>query len=115
MRRRPLRGKNLAVTLGFFLQPLLQSLASPLAAFGFHFHLDLAQRARASGLGSHRVPWVVVAALAALATGFALHYGGQCQDAPRLTHQSPKTLPTLPAFAKLIAANEQTVLHHDRH
>jgi len=40
---RPLRGKNLAVTVGFFLQPLLQSLASPLAAFGFHFHLDLPQ------------------------------------------------------------------------
>ena len=24
------------MTLGFFLEPLLQSLASPLAAFGFH-------------------------------------------------------------------------------
>jgi hypothetical protein len=42
MRRRPLRGKNLAVTLGFFLQPLLQSLASPLAAFGLDFQFNLA-------------------------------------------------------------------------
>jgi hypothetical protein len=82
MRRRPLRGKNLAVTLGFFLQPLLQSPASPLAAFGFHFHLDLAQGARASGLGAHRFPWVVVAALATRATGFALHYGGSVKMRP---------------------------------
>jgi len=72
------------VTLGFFLEPLLQSLASPLAAFGFHFHLNLAQRARASRLDLHRVPWVVVAALAARATGFALHYGGGVKMRPAL-------------------------------
>ena len=82
MRRRPLRGENLAVTLGFFLEPLLQSLASPLTAFGFHFQLNLAQGARASGLGLHRVPWVVVAALASRATGFALHHGGSVKMRP---------------------------------
>lgn len=36
-------GGNLAVTLGFFLRPLLQSLAGPLAAFGFHFQFNFAQ------------------------------------------------------------------------
>lgn len=82
MRRRPLRGENLAVTLGFFLEPLLQSLASPLAAFGFHFHLNFAQGARASGLTLHRFPWVVVAALAARATGFARQYGGSVKMCP---------------------------------
>ena len=73
------------MTVGFFLQPLLQSSASPLAAFGFHFHLNLAQGARASGLGAHRVPWVVVAALAARATGFAPHYGGSVKMRPSLS------------------------------
>ena len=82
MRRRPLRGENLAVTLGFFLQPLLQSLASPLAAFGFHFQFNLAQGAWASRLGLHRFPWVVVAVLATRATGFAPHYGGSVKMRP---------------------------------
>ena len=76
------------MTLGFFLQPLLQSSASPLAAFGFHFHLNLAQGARASGLGLHRVPWVVVAALAARATGFAPHYGGSVKMRPEQVEQT---------------------------
>lgn len=84
------------MTLGFFLQPLLQSSASPLAAFGFHFHLNLAQGARASGLGLHRVPWVVVAALAARATGFAPHYGGSVKMRP--------------GFATLFAAKKKTRL-----
>jgi hypothetical protein len=38
-----LRGKNLAVLPGEFLQALLQSLAPPFAALGHHFTFDLGQ------------------------------------------------------------------------
>ena len=36
-------GENFAVAVGFFLQSLLQSLACPLASFGFYFHLNFPQ------------------------------------------------------------------------
>jgi hypothetical protein len=55
---RPLRGKNLAHAGGFFLQALLESLSGPLAAFGFHFQLDLPQGPRARYLWFHRLPFV---------------------------------------------------------
>jgi hypothetical protein len=35
-----------AVALGILLEFLFQSLAHPLAAFGFHLEFDVAQRAR---------------------------------------------------------------------
>jgi len=38
-----LRGKNAALTVGFFLQSLLESLARPFAAFGHYFQLNLSQ------------------------------------------------------------------------
>ena len=36
-------GENFAVAVGFFLQTLLESLACPFAAFGFHFKFDFPQ------------------------------------------------------------------------
>jgi hypothetical protein len=70
------------VTLGFFLEPLLQSLASPLAAFGFHFHLDLAQGARAARLRLHLFSFWWWLPLAPLAQPFAPDYGGSVKMRP---------------------------------
>jgi hypothetical protein len=37
----PLRGKNPTLSVGFLLEPVLQSSPGPFAAFGFDFHFDL--------------------------------------------------------------------------
>jgi len=54
----PLWGKNFAQPGGFFLQALLESLARPLAPFGFHFQLDLPQGPGARYLWLHPFPFV---------------------------------------------------------
>jgi hypothetical protein len=48
------------MSIGFFLQPLLESLARPFASFGHHFHLDLTQRPGARLFSVHPFPLVQV-------------------------------------------------------
>src|SRR5688572_10260338 len=46
------------MSVGFFLQSLLKSLARPFASFGFHFQLNLSQRPRTRLLLFHPFPFV---------------------------------------------------------
>jgi hypothetical protein len=49
--------------VGFGLQSLLESLARPFAAFGFHFHLNLPQSPGARWFSIHPFPFVEVLGL----------------------------------------------------
>jgi hypothetical protein len=48
------------MTVGFFLQALLESLARPFASFGHYFHLYLPQRPGARLFSVHPFPLVQV-------------------------------------------------------
>jgi len=48
------------MTVGFFLQSLLESPSRPFPPFGHYFHLNLTQWSGTSGLSIHRFPLVVV-------------------------------------------------------
>jgi hypothetical protein len=48
------------MSVGFFLQSLLKSLACPFAPFGQYFHLNLTQRPGARLFSVHPFPLVVV-------------------------------------------------------
>jgi hypothetical protein len=52
------------MSVGFFLQSLLKSLARPFAPFGHYFHLNLTQRPGTRLLCVHPFPLVVVFLLA---------------------------------------------------
>jgi hypothetical protein len=59
-----LRGKNATVTVGCFLQSLLESLARPFASFSHYFQLNLTQRPGARLFSVHPFPLVLVFLLA---------------------------------------------------
>jgi len=52
------------MTVGFFLQSLLESLARPFTSFGHYFHLNLPQRPGARLFSVHPFPLVVFFLLA---------------------------------------------------
>ena len=82
-KRRPLRGKNFAVSLGFFLQPLLQPLPSPLATLSFYFQLDLPQTAEGRLFRVHSCPFVVVGSELRMRNHSPPNYRGSVKTRPR--------------------------------
>lgn len=72
----------LAMAVGVLLEFLLQSLAHPLAAFGFHLEFNRAQRARSSRVRVHGPPifgcWFRMGG-----KPFTTRLWGQCQVAPQ--------------------------------
>lgn len=79
------------MAVGFFLQTLLESLAGPLAAFGFDFLLNFPQGPRARLFRVHLFPFVEVAGEPFIPTIRAVSRG-QCPDAPNTIGLTPASL-----------------------
>ena len=70
-----------AVAVGDLLEFLLESLAHPLAPFGFNLEFDVAQGARSSGVCVHGPP-ICGCRFRMGGNPFTPALGGQCQVAP---------------------------------